>query len=34
MMPLWPKATAPNAAVALRFQIEHDWHGIGESRRR
>jgi hypothetical protein len=27
------KATAPNAAMTLWFQIEHDWRGIGESRR-
>jgi len=25
--------TAPNAAMTLRFQIEHDERGIGESRR-
>jgi hypothetical protein len=25
--------TAPNAAMAIRFQIEHDHRGIGESRR-
>jgi hypothetical protein len=30
----WPnKATAPNAAMTLRFQIERDGRGIGESRR-
>jgi hypothetical protein len=27
------KATAPNAAMTLWLQIEHDWRGIGESRR-
>jgi hypothetical protein len=27
------KATAPNAAMTLRFQIERDARGIGESRR-
>ena len=27
------KATAPNAAMTLLFQIEFDWRGIGESRR-
>jgi len=27
------KATAPNAAMTLPFQIEHDGRGIGESRR-
>jgi hypothetical protein len=27
------KATAPNAAMTLRFPIEQDWRGIDESRR-
>jgi hypothetical protein len=26
-------ATAPNAAMTLRFQIERDWRGIGEPQR-
>ena len=30
MTPRFNKATAPNAAMTLLFQIEHHWRGIGE----